>query len=190
MLIAFAAGIALLLLAALAGVAGNRSPLLVRLVYGATAVLALAQAALALAWLLAGWGAEPSLSLPFGLPWLQAHVRLAALSAFVVLVVNGLAAAVSLFAIGYAGHDSEPARSLPFYPAFLAAMTLVLLADDAFTFLLSWEFMSLASWALVMSHHREDDNRRAGYVYLVMASLGTFALLLAFGLLAGPEGGY
>ena len=81
-------------------------------------------------------------------------------------------------------------RVLPFYPAFLAAMTLVVLADDAFTFLLSWEFMSLSSWALVMSHHRVPDNVRAGYVYLVMASFGTLALLLAFGLLAGPDGLY
>ena len=79
---------------------------------------------------------------------------------------------------------------LPFYPAFLAGMNLVVLADDAFTFLLSWEFMSLTSWALVMAHHRVPDNVRAGYVYLVMASFGTLALLLAFGLLAGPDGGY
>ena len=34
------------------------------------------------------------------------------------------------------------------------------------------------------------ENVRAGYVYLVMASFGTLALLLAFGLLAGPDGGY
>ncbi len=79
---------------------------------------------------------------------------------------------------------------LPFYPAFLAGMNLVVLADDAFTFLMSWEFMSLTSWALVMAHHRERDNVHAGYVYLVMASFGTLALLLAFGLLAGPDGGY
>jgi formate hydrogenlyase subunit 3/multisubunit Na+/H+ antiporter MnhD subunit len=69
-------------------------------------------------------------------------------------------------------------------------MNLVVLADDAFTFLLSWEFMSLASWALVMAHHREQDNARAGYIYLVMASFGTLALLLAFGLLSGPGGSY
>jgi hydrogenase-4 component B len=50
--------------------------------------------------------------------------------------------------------------------------------------------MSLTSWALVMAHHRVPDNVRAGYVYLVMASFGTLALLLAFGLLAGPDGGY
>jgi formate hydrogenlyase subunit 3/multisubunit Na+/H+ antiporter MnhD subunit len=41
-----------------------------------------------------------------------------------------------------------------------------------------------------MAHHREPGNARAGYVYLVMASFGTLALLLAFGLLAGPAGDY
>jgi formate hydrogenlyase subunit 3/multisubunit Na+/H+ antiporter MnhD subunit len=69
-------------------------------------------------------------------------------------------------------------------------MNLVLLADDAFAFLISWEFMSLTSWALVIAHHRAPGTLRAGYVYLVMASLGTLALLLAFGLLAGSVGGY
>jgi formate hydrogenlyase subunit 3/multisubunit Na+/H+ antiporter MnhD subunit len=50
--------------------------------------------------------------------------------------------------------------------------------------------MSLTSWALVMSHHRVPENVRAGYIYLLMASFGTLALLLAFGLLAGPDGLY
>src|SRR6516165_7914023 len=69
-------------------------------------------------------------------------------------------------------------------------MSIVVLADDAFTFLVSWDFMSLSSWALVMAHHRVADNVRAGYVYLIMASFGTLALLLTFGLLAGADGTY
>src|SRR5260221_1858 len=69
-------------------------------------------------------------------------------------------------------------------------MTLVILAGDAFTFLVAWEVMSLASWALVMARHREPGNARAGYVYLLMASFGALSLLLAFGLLAGPAGAY
>jgi len=79
---------------------------------------------------------------------------------------------------------------LPFYPAFLGGMNLVVLADDAFAFLVAWEFMSLSSWALVMAHHTDPENRRAGYIYIVMASFGTLTLLLAFGLLAGSGGGY
>jgi formate hydrogenlyase subunit 3/multisubunit Na+/H+ antiporter MnhD subunit len=56
--------------------------------------------------------------------------------------------------------------------------------------LLAFEFMSLASWALVMAHHREPANARAGYIYLVMAAFGTLCLLLAFGVLAGADGHY
>jgi hydrogenase-4 component B len=129
-------------------------------------------------------------ALPLGLPWIGAHFRLDALSTFFLVVVNFGGAMASLYGLGYGRHESAPHRVLPFFPAFLAGMNLVVLADDAFTFLLSWEFMSLASWALVMAHHREQDNARAGYIYLVMASFGTLALLLAFGLLAGPSGNY
>ncbi len=128
--------------------------------------------------------------LPLGLPWLGAHFRIDALAAFFLVVVNLGGVAASLFALGYGRHETAPHRVLPFYPAFLAGMNLVVLADDAFTFLLCWEFMSLSSWALVMAHHRDPENRRAGYIYLLMASFGTLALLLAFGLLAGPDGGY
>ena len=128
--------------------------------------------------------------LPLGLPWIGAHFRLDALAAFFLVVVNLGAAAASAYGLGYGRHEPAPGRVLPFFPAFLAGMNLVVLADDAFTFLLAWEFMSLTSWALVMAHHRERDNAQAGYVYLVMASFGTLSLLLAFGLLAGPTGGY
>lgn len=131
-----------------------------------------------------------TLTLPLGLPWLGAHFRLDALAAFFLLVLNFGGASASLYALGYGRHEPSPERVLSFYPAFLAGMNLVVLADDAFTFLLCWEFMSLTSWALVMAHHRVKDNVHAGYVYLVMASFGTLALLLAFGLLAGPEGEY
>ena len=139
---------------------------------------------------LLGAAAAQTATLPLGLPWLGAHFRLDALSAFFLLIVDFGGAAASLYALGYGRHESSPQRVLPFYPAFLAGMNLVVLADDAFSFLFCWEFMSLSSWALVMAHHRVRANLHAGYVYLVMASIGTFALLLAFGLLAGPEGGY
>ena len=130
------------------------------------------------------------LSLPLGLPWIGAHFRLDALSAFFVVIVNLGAALACLYGIGYGQHAEEPSRVRPFVPAFVAGMNLVLLAADAFTFLLSWEFMSLVSWALVVAEHRDPRTLRAGYVYAMMASLGTFALLLAFGLLAGSNGNY
>jgi formate hydrogenlyase subunit 3/multisubunit Na+/H+ antiporter MnhD subunit len=186
--IALAGAAALLALAAV-GVIMGRSPAGTRVVYGASLIIAAVSLIAGLAQLL-GAAAPFGLTLPLGVPWLGAHFRLDALSAFFLIVVDLGAMSASLFALGYGEHETAPRRVLPFYAAFLAGMTLVVLADDAFTFLFSWEFMSLTSWALVMSHHRVPENVRAGYVYLVMASFGTLTLLFAFGLLAGPDGLY
>jgi len=139
---------------------------------------------------LLGIAAPSSLRLPLGLPWIGANFTIDPLSAFFLAVVALGSAAASLFALGYGRHEEMPERVLPAYPLFLAAMQLVVLAADAFSFLLAWEFMSLTSWALVIAHHRVRENMYAGYVYLVMASFGTLALLLAFGLLAGAGGAY
>jgi formate hydrogenlyase subunit 3/multisubunit Na+/H+ antiporter MnhD subunit len=136
-------------------------------------------------------GAPPAtLALPLGLPSIGVHFRLDPLAAFFLLVANLGGAAASLYALGYGRHETMPERVLPFYPVFLAGLNLVVVADDAFSFLFAWELMSLASWALVISHHHIVENVRAGYVYLLMASLSGFALLLAFGLLAGAAGSY
>jgi len=167
----------------------NNSNFATPLIYTTCLVLAAALAGNAIGVAVTGTEASSQV-LPLGVPWIGAHFREDALSAVFLAIVNIGAAGASLYALGYGRHETAPARVLPFYPAFLAGMNLVLLADDAFSFLLSWEFMSLSSWALVMAHHRIAGNMRAGYVYLVMASFGTLTLLLAFALLAGPDGNY
>ena len=183
------AGVAVLLVVSALSLFLHHSPAGRIVVYGASLIVSGAGLVAALAQLL-GQGPTEVLTLPIGLPWLGAHFRLDALSAFFLVVVNLGGAAASLYALGYGKHEHAPQRVLPFYPLFLAGMNLVTIADDAFTFLFTWEFMSLSSWALVMAHDQLRENVRAGYVYLVMASFGTLALLLAFGLLAGPEGQY
>ena len=96
--------------------------------------------------------------LPLGLPWIGARFHLDALAAVFLVVVNLGGAIASLYALGYGRHEAEPERVLPFYPVFLAGMNLVVLAADAFSFLIAWELMSLASWGLVMARHREPGN--------------------------------
>jgi formate hydrogenlyase subunit 3/multisubunit Na+/H+ antiporter MnhD subunit len=159
-------------------------------VYGACLIVTLTLCTFAIVRLFEYSQNPSTITLPLGLPWLGAHFRIDALAAFFLVVVNLGGAAASLFALGYGRHEQFPGRVLPFYPAYLAAMNLVVMADDAFSFLVSWEFMSLTSWALVIAHHQVRENLRAGYVYLLMASFGTLALLLGFGLLAGSNGNY
>jgi formate hydrogenlyase subunit 3/multisubunit Na+/H+ antiporter MnhD subunit len=182
-------GVAALLSIALLAVLVCRSRAAGPAIYAACLVVSLVILGIAVVQLIAG-GPAATLRLPIGLPWVGANFRLDALAALFLAVVDLGAAGASLFALGYGRHEQSAARVLPFYPAFLAGMNLVILADDAFTFLVSWEFMSLSSWALVMAHHENPENRQAGYVYIMMAGFGTLALLLAFGLLAGPDGHY
>jgi hydrogenase-4 component B len=158
-------------------------------VYGASLIIAVVGCANAVAALVSG-GPVSELALPFGLPTLGAHFRVDALAAFFLLVVNLGAAITSLYGLGYGRHEAEPLRILPYFPAYLAGMNVVILANDAFSFLVGWEFMSLASWALVLAYHKAPGTARAAYIYLLMASGGTLCLLLTFGLLAGPDGGY
>jgi hydrogenase-4 component B len=172
---------------AVLAVAMRRSSQATPIVYGASLAIGLVSLVATLASFSTG---VSRIVLPLGLPWIGAHFRLDELAAFFLVVVNLGGAGASLYGIGYGRHAPEPSRVLPFFPAFLAAMSLVVIADDAYSFLFAWELMSLTSWALVMAEHTARDNARAGYVYLVMASFGTLALLLAFGMLAGPAGGY
>jgi formate hydrogenlyase subunit 3/multisubunit Na+/H+ antiporter MnhD subunit len=183
------AGTLVLLVLGPVAVAMARSEAARPLTYGISGAVALLLGANAASVLL-GFMPASSIVLPFGLPWLGAHFAFDSLSAFFLVVVNLGGATASLFAIGYGRHEHAPGRVLPFYPVYLAAMNLVPLAADAFSFLVAWEFMSLTSWALVIAQHREAENMRAGLVYLLMASFGTLSLLLAFGLLAGAGGGY
>ena len=100
-------------------------------------------------------GAATALVLPLGLPWLGAHFRLDALAAFFLVGGQSRRRRGQPLRPRLWPPRARAARVLPFFPAFLAGMNLVVLADDAFTFLFAWEFMSLASWALVMAHHRD-----------------------------------
>jgi len=59
----------------------------------------------------------------------------------------------------------------------------VLLADDAYLFMVAWESMALASYFLVTTDHEIEEIRRAGFLYLIMAHIGAIAILLCFGTL-------
>ena len=134
--------------------------------------------------------------LALGLPWLKWHLRLDPLSGFFFSLVGVLVLAVSLYAPGYLHEYTHRDRkqALPplgvFTGLFICGMLLVLLADDAFVFMISWELMSVSSYFLVAYQHQHAANRRAAFLYLLMAHVGGLAILLGFGVLAGFGGGY
>ena len=117
------------------------------------------------------------------LPGLVLSWRLDPLGAFFALVIVGVSLAVTIYALGYGRH--WPGRPFlgPAYLVFVASMLGVVVAGDAYTFLLAWETMSLASFALVVTDHRQAAVRSAGWVYLVMTHAATALITGAFLLL-------
>ncbi|MCB1553150.1 MAG: hydrogenase 4 subunit B [Xanthomonadales bacterium] len=126
-------------------------------------------------------------TLPLGLPDLPMHVRLDALSSTFLALLGMVASGVSIYAAGYfrSGEGTAPGLLCLQYHVFLASMAMVLLADDAFGFMVAWETMALSSYFLVTTQHRVPEIRSAGFLYLLLAHVGAISLLLCFGVLQG-----
>ena len=127
------------------------------------------------------------LQLRIGLPDLSMHVRLDALSGVFLFLLGASSAGISLFGAGYfrSGQGTPPGLLCLQYHLFLASMGMLLLADDAYAFMVAWETMALSSYFLVTSQHRIAEIRRAGFLYLTMAHVGALVILLCFGVMQG-----
>ncbi len=130
--------------------------------------------------------------LPIGLPDLPFHLRLDALSAFFMVLLGGAAFGVTIYASGYfRSMAAGPLALLAlWYHLFLGGMVTVLLADDAYAFMVAWEVMALSSYFLVTTDHKIPEIRQAGFLYLLIAHVGAVSLLLTFGVLQGGHGDY
>jgi len=142
---------------------------------------------------LSAMGAGPEVAvLPIGLPQLPFHLRLDSLSSFFLMVIGGVSAGVSAFAAGYfrKGEGTPPGLICLEYHIFLASIVLVVVADDAYAFMVVWETMAFSSFFLVMANHRIPEIRNAGYLYMLVAHIGALGLLLCFGVLQANTGDY
>jgi formate hydrogenlyase subunit 3/multisubunit Na+/H+ antiporter MnhD subunit len=171
-----------------AALALERKPLLINSVlYPAGAAVALGVAATGL------WAInvpDSAVILAAGLPDLPFHARVDALSGFFLLLLGGVSFAVSLFSAAYF-RSEERAGLIGFqFHLFLASMAFVLIADDAYFFMVAWETMALSSYFLVTLDHHRQRNRDAGFIYLLIAHIGAISILLSFAVLQGTGGDY
>ncbi len=175
------------------GVAGvfalRRFTVVSHVLFPAGGVLGLALFGLAL---FAVLGTPEVAILPIGLPALPFHLRLDGLSAYFLMVIGAASAGISTFAAGYfrKGEGTPPGLLCLEYHVFLASMVGVVLADDAYSFMVMWETMALSSFFLVTANHRIPEVRSAGYLYITMARIGAIAILLCFGVLQANTGDY
>jgi formate hydrogenlyase subunit 3/multisubunit Na+/H+ antiporter MnhD subunit len=179
------------LLSAVTSLATARQPQLLRTLvlplFALAGILAAAAGALTL-----GSGTVAIAELPLGLPWLHWRIRLDALSGFMLCLIGVITFACGWYATGYVRGMEQGRDPLPMLGGcsgfFLAGMLLVVLADDAYLFMIAWELMSLASYFLVVFQHDHAANRRAAFLYLLLAHIAGLAILLGYGVMAAFAG--
>ncbi len=133
------------------------------------------------------------LSIGSTIPLLTFAIRLDALAAFFVLTISLAGLAASIYAVGYLRyfHGRVSVAALgSLFNGFLLSMTLVVLADNGFFFLIVWELMALTSYFLVVTEHEQADVRYAGFFYLIMTHVGTAFIILTFLLFFQQSGSF
>jgi len=177
--------------AVLAAFLASRNELARFVVYGLLAVSALLSMASGIIGLMTH--VSIAVALPVGLPWLPMHLRLDGLGAFFLLTIGALLLAVSIYSIGYVKEYTTRkgfAALGIFMGLFVAGMQGIVLADDAFTFMLFWELMSVSSYFFVTFEHEHEANRKAGYVYLIMAHVSGLLIMGSFATLYASAGSF
>ena len=139
-------------------------------------------------------GDTAAATLPIGLPWLPMHIHIDALAAFFMLTIGVLLMPVGIYSVGYMKSFTANGQSLAqlgiFLPLFALGMEGVVMADDAYAFMVFWELMSVSSYFLVTWEHAHEQNRRAGFLYLLMAHLAGLLILGSFAVLYAASGSF
>jgi len=126
---------------------------------------AVAGAVVALGVLLSGSAPPLHVALPRMFPFAEMSLSLDGLSAFFLLVVSLVAAAAAIYGPRYLGaHAKAPFVQVLALNVFVGYMALVCCAGDALTFLMAWEGMTLASYVLVVSDTKSEENARGSAV--------------------------
>lgn len=120
-----------------------------------------------------------------GTPFLgNVPVRMDALSAWFVLIVNFTCINGALYGIGYMKAYREQKSNLALHWSmfllFQASMLWVCMLQHGLAFLIAWELMSLSSLLLVMFEHQKKETLKAGVNYLVQMHVGVVLLTAAF----------
>ncbi len=110
--------------------------------------------------------------------------RLDQLSMTFVLLITGVGSLIHLYSIGYMEHDERKRRFFGYLNLFLAAMLILVLADNYLLLYVGWEGVGLASYLLIgFWQHKPSAATAAKKAFLVnrVGDMGlSIAIMLMF----------
>ena len=118
------------------------------------------------------WVPVASLRVDFGL-------QLDQLSVCFVLLITGVGSLIHVYSIGYMAHDPERRRFFAYLNLFVAAMLLLVLADNYLGLYVGWEGVGLASYLLIGFWSYKPSAATAAKKAFVVNRVGDIGLAVA-----------
>lgn len=118
------------------------------------------------------WVPVGDLQVDFGL-------QLDQLSMCFVLLITGVGSVIHVYSIGYMAHDPDRRRFFAYLNLFLAAMLLLVLADNYLGLYVGWEGVGLASYLLIGFWSYKPSAATAAKKAFVVNRVGDMGLAIA-----------
>ena len=127
------------------------------------------------------WVPVGALKVDFGL-------QLDALSMCFVLLITGVGALIHFYSIGYMAHDPDRRRFFAYLNLFVAAMLLLVLADNYLGLYTGWEGVGLASYLLIGFWSYKPSAAAAAKKAFIVNRVGDMGLAIALMVLFNAVG--
>jgi len=116
-------------------------------------------------------------------------LRLDQLSMCFVLLITFVGALIHIYSIGYMEHDPDRRRFFGYLNLFVAAMLLLVLADNYLVLYVGWEGVGLASYLLIGFWNQNPSYAAAAKKAFVVNRVGDFGLSVAIMIMFAQFGG-
>jgi NADH-quinone oxidoreductase subunit L len=110
------------------------------------------------------------------------------LSIVFVLLITGVGGIIHVYSIGYMAHDRRRRRFFAFLNLFVAAMLLLVLADNYLVVFVGWEGVGLASYLLIGFWQHKPTAATAAKKAFVVNRVGDMGMSLAIMLMLATFG--
>ncbi|BAK33823.1 NADH-quinone oxidoreductase subunit L [Microlunatus phosphovorus NM-1] len=110
------------------------------------------------------------------------------LSIMFVLLITGVGSLIHIYSIGYMAHDPRRRRFFAFLNLFVAAMLLLVVADNYLVLFVGWEGVGLASYLLISFWQHKPSAAVAGKKAFVVNRVGDIGMALAVMLMLASFG--
>ncbi|MGC5009397.1 NADH-quinone oxidoreductase subunit L [Streptosporangium sp. DT93] len=101
------------------------------------------------------------------------------LSISFALLITGVGSLIHIYSIGYMSHDHDRRRFFAYLNLFVAAMLLLVLADNYVALFIGWEGVGLASYLLIGFWYVRPRAAAAAKKAFIVNRVGDFGLLVA-----------